>query len=361
MNKAFWQGKKVFITGHTGFKGSWLTLWLKLLGAQVTGYALKPQTSPNLFETSHVSYDIQSIYGDILDMELLLNTIQQEQPDIIFHLAAQPLVRQSYMNPTETYAVNVMGTVNLLEAIRNVNCARVVIVVTSDKCYENQEWVWGYRESEPMGGFDPYSSSKGCTELVVSAFRRSYFNPDSFNKHHVSLATVRAGNVIGGGDWAENRLIPDLIRSFCKKEPCFIRNPVAHRPWQYVLDLLQGYLMLAEQMWHDGATHASAWNFGPNDLNVKPVSWVANELVRLWGDSAEWVQGEDVHLHEAICLKLDSNKSRMLLGWEPKMSISDALKNTFAWYLAHHQQEDMVRFSKRQIEEYENQGSECVC
>lgn len=357
MNKQFWQGKKVFITGHTGFKGSWLSTWLKLLGAEVTGYSLAPQTTPSLFELANVCRDIASIEGNILDKDHLTQAIKQQQPDVIFHLAAQPLVHYSYQNPLETYTVNVIGTVNLLEAIRTVDSVRAVIAVTSDKCYENQEWVWGYRETDAMGGFDPYSSSKGCAELVVSAYRRSYFNLSHYDQHRVALASVRAGNVIGGGDWAAARLIPDLVRSFINKEIGVIRNPNAFRPWQYILDLLQGYLMLAEQLWEKGPAFADAWNFGPNEDNVKSVSWIANKLASLWGEHAEWAVGENNHLHEARCLKLDCNKSRTLLGWNPKMALNDALENTFAWYRAHYHNHAMEKFTEQQIHEYEHRES----
>ncbi len=354
MNKSFWVGKKVFITGHTGFKGGWLTTWLKLLGASITGYSLPPETQPSMFELANVAQGITSINGDILNSANLLKAMQEQQPEIIFHLAAQPLVHYSYENPLETYTVNVIGTVNLLEAIRSVKSVKAVIVVTSDKCYENQEWVWGYRETDSMGGFDPYSSSKGCAELVVSAYRRSYFNPAHYDNHQVALATVRAGNVIGGGDWAAARLIPDLVRSFIKNETGEIRHPRAFRPWQYILDLLQGYLMLTEKLWYEGATFSEAWNFGPNEDNVKCVSWIADKLVSLWGENAKWSLGENALLHEAKCLKLDCNKSRTLLGWEPQMSIDDVLKTTLAWYQAHHHQQDMVKFTEQQIQEYES-------
>lgn len=357
LSKTFWSGKKVFITGHTGFKGSWLSAWLKLLGASVTGYSLPPQTTPSLFELAKIKEGMHSIEGNILDVPHLCQAIQTQNPDIIFHLAAQPLVHYSYQNPLETYTVNVIGTVNVLEAIRSIQGPKVVMAVTSDKCYENQEWVWGYRETDPMGGFDPYSSSKGCAELVVSAYRRSYFHPKDYGRHQVALATVRAGNVIGGGDWAAARLIPDLIRSFIKREPGVVRNPNACRPWQYILDLLQGYLMLTQQLWEKGAVYADAWNFGPSEENVKPVSWMADKLVDLWGEGAKWLVGENPSLHEAMCLKLDCNKSRTLLGWSPKMDIENVLKNTWAWYQANHQNADMKKFTEQQIKEYEMLGS----
>ena len=356
MNKSFWCGKKVFITGHTGFKGSWLATWLKLMGASVTGYALAPPSSPNLFEAAHVARDMNSIEGNILDPQHLKEALKNSQAEIVLHLAAQPLVRYSYDNPVETYAVNVMGTVHLLEAVRATDSVKAVVVVTSDKCYENQEWVWGYRENDPMGGFDPYSSSKGCTELVVSAYRRSYFNPEKFNEHHVALASVRAGNVIGGGDWGEARLVPDLIRSFAKKETALIRHPNAYRPWQHVLDLLQGYLMLAEKLYEENLSFAEAWNFGPSEDNVRPVSWIADTLVELWGADAAWQHEAAAPLHEAKILKLDSNKSRDLLKWAPKLGIKESLEATVDWYRAHVNQEEMEIFTQSQIQRYENQG-----
>jgi len=352
MNKQFWSGKKVFITGHTGFKGSWLTTWLKLLGASITGYSLAPETNPNLFELACVSDGINSIEGNILDVDSLRHAMRTQCPEIVFHLAAQPLVRYSYANPVETYEVNVIGTLNVLEAVRSIESVKAVIVVTSDKCYENQEWVWGYRESDPMGGFDPYSSSKGCTELAVSSYRRSFFNVSDYAKHGVGLATVRAGNVIGGGDWAEARLIPDLIRSFTKNETAMIRNPNAHRPWQYILDVLTGYLILAQKLYESGSHFSDAWNFGPNDENVKSVSWIADKMTQLWGEKAKYSVNQDTLLHEANCLKLDSNKSRTILGWEPKSSIEDVLENTINWYQAFFQQKNMKQFTERQIATY---------
>src|SRR3989338_3469423 len=293
MNKNFWQGKKVFITGHTGFKGGWLVTWLKLLGASVTGYALPPEAQPNLFELAHVADGITSIYDDILNIAHLSQAIKNQRPDVVFHLAAQPLVHYSYTNPVETYNVNVMGTVNLLEAVRSIDSIRAIVIVTSDKCYENKEWLWGYRETDPMGGFDTYSSSKGCVELIVSAYRRSYFNPLHYDQHGVGLASVRAGNVLGGGDWAKDRLVPDLVRSFTNKEEAIIRNPLAYRPWQYILDLLCGYLKLTENLCDKGVSFADAWNFGPSEDNVKPVAWIADKVASLWVGDAKWSCGQN--------------------------------------------------------------------
>lgn len=357
MNKEFWQGKKVFITGHTGFKGGWLTAWLKLLGASVTGYSLEPQKKPNLFELASIGEGIYSVIGNILDASRLYECMKSQRPDIVLHLAAQPLVHYSYQNPVETYSVNVIGTANVLEAIRSIDSVRAVVVVTSDKCYENREWVWGYREQDAMGGYDPYSSSKGCTELVAASYRRSYFNVNQFDKHRVALATVRAGNVIGGGDWADARLVPDLVRSFIKREVTQIRNPSACRPWQHVLDVLYGYLMLTEKLWDSGVDFAEAWNFGPSEENIKSVGWVADRAVEIWGEGVKWSLGDNQFNHEAKILKLDCNKSRALLGWSSKMSINDALENTFEWYKQYHQEKDMQAFTHQQIKQYESRES----
>lgn len=353
MQKDFWQGKKVFITGHTGFKGSWLTLWLKQRGANIIGYSLAPQTVPNLFSCANVAEGINSITGNILDLEHLKKSVLAAQPEIIFHLAAQPLVHYSYQNPIETYSVNVMGTVHLLEAIRYVDSVRSVVVVTSDKCYENREWIWGYRETDAMGGYDPYSSSKGCTELVVSAYRQSYFHANKYHEHGVGLASARAGNVIGGGDWAADRLIPDIIRALNRNEISQIRNPNACRPWQYILDVLQGYLVLAEHLWFKGIEYTGAWNFGPSDDNVKSVRWIADKLTTLWNKKEAWEISENHYPHEAMLLKLDSNKARNALSWQPKMSIHELLTHTCAWYNAFYQQHEMGQFTESQIVDFE--------
>src|SRR5579872_4247565 len=290
----FWKNKKVLVTGNTGFKGSWLSLWLQQLQAEVIGYALNPPTDVNLFTEAKVADGMQDVRGDIRDFALLNNTIQKYQPEIIFHMAAQPLVRYSYANPVETYATNVMGTVHLLEAARQCQSVRAIVNVTTDKCYENREWHWGYRENEPMGGFDPYSNSKGCAELVTSAYRNSFFN--SLNGQ-VGLASARAGNVIGGGDWALDRLIPDLITACIKNETLNIRYPEAIRPWQHVLEPLSGYLRLAECLYHDPVTYAEAWNFGPHDADAKPVSWIADEVVKRWGGMLSWKTTDGPRVH----------------------------------------------------------------
>jgi len=284
INPVFWKSKKVLITGHTGFKGSWLALWLQNLGANVTGYSLQPPTNPNLFEIAHVADKMNSIIGDVRDLKHLISCFAENRPEIIIHMAAQSLVRTSYDDPVETYSTNVMGTVNVLEAVRHTDSVKVIIIVTSDKCYENKEWLWGYRENEPMGGHDPYSNSKGCAELVTSAYRNSYFHV----KSSVAVASTRAGNVIGGGDWAQDRLIPDIVNAFMEKRPVMIRNPNAIRPWQHVLEPLHGYLMLAERLWDKGHTFAEGWNFGPNEQDAKPVSYVVERLAQLWGKDASW-------------------------------------------------------------------------
>ncbi|WP_313617851.1 CDP-glucose 4,6-dehydratase, partial [Rhizobium sp.] len=287
VNISFWRGKRVLLTGHTGFKGSWLSLWLQNLGAHVTGFALPPPTSPSLFEATGVADGMTSLIGDIRDLEALKNAVRTADPEIVIHMAAQPLVRYSYVNPVETFSTNVMGVVNLLEAVRESQKIRAVVNVTTDKCYENREWPWGYRENEPMGGYDPYSSSKACAELVTAAYRRSYFTTPS-NGHRVAVATARAGNVIGGGDWAKDRLIPDIVYAFSQGVPASIRNPQAIRPWQHVLESLRGYLILAENLFEHGDEFAEAWNFGPNDDDAKPVSWITERMAELWGNEASW-------------------------------------------------------------------------
>ena len=320
-NKNFFQGKKVFVTGHTGFKGSWLCLWLYALGAEVTGYALKPPTEPSLFELARVGELVDSIIADVRNGERLAAAMLEASPEIVIHMAAQPLVRESYQNPVETYTVNVLGTVNLLEAVRQCHSVRAVVNVTTDKCYENREWHWGYRENEAMGGYDPYSSSKGCSELVTAAYRSSYFNTKHLNistpqhlnvssfQHGASIATARAGNVIGGGDWAADRLIPDCLRALLKGKSIRIRNPHAIRPWQHVLEPLSGYLLLSRKLYEDGPLYAEGWNFGPDDIDAKPVEWIVKQICAKWeGASYEIDKGD--HPHEANYLKLDCSKAK---------------------------------------------------
>jgi CDP-glucose 4,6-dehydratase len=352
MEASFWRGRRVFLTGHTGFKGSWLSLWLQHLGAELTGFALEPPTTPSLFEVARVAQGMISIIGDIRDAESLSRAMRQARPEVVIHMAAQPLVRYSYAHPVETYATNVMGTVHLLEAVRAADTARAVVIVTSDKCYENREWVWGYRENESMGGFDPYSNSKGCAELVTSAYRSSYFNPDTYGEHGVAVASARAGNVIGGGDWALDRLIPDIMRAVQIGQPVRIRNPNAIRPWQHVLEPLGGYLLLAERLCVDGIDYAEGWNFGPADVDAKPVQWIVEQLTGAWGNGATWELDSALQLHEANYLRLDCAKATSRLGWRPKWSIELALQRIVAWHKDWLAGENMHEITVSQILDY---------
>lgn len=348
----FYKGKKILITGHTGFKGSWLCLVLNKLGADIYGYALEPPTIPSLFIEAKISQFIKSFCGDIRNLNYLTEVLNEVNPEIIFHMAAQPLVRESYKNPVETYEVNVMGTVNILEACRKTSSVRAIVNVTTDKCYSNKEWHWGYREDEPMGGYDPYSNSKGCSELVTSAYRDSFFNSRDYGAHHISLASARAGNVIGGGDWAQDRLIPDFIKSISKGEKLKIRNPYAIRPWQNVLEPLIGYLTLAEKLFTDGAFYAQAWNFGPDDKDSKNVEWIANKLCSIWGEDAAYEIDSSPQPHEANYLKLDCSKAKALLDWHPKMDLEDSIKHIVEWNKAFLNGENIRRVSENQIDEY---------
>jgi CDP-glucose 4,6-dehydratase len=353
LNRSFWKGRQVFLTGHTGFKGSWLSLWLEALGANVTGYALDPPTQPNLFEQARVAGSVRSICADIRDFPRLKAAVAECRPEVIIHMAAQSVVRRGYEHPIETYSSNVMGTVNVLEALRQLRQPCAVVNVTSDKCYENREWVWGYRENEPMGGRDPYSNSKGCAELVTAAYRESFFSPESIESHRVAVASARAGNAIGGGDWTADQLIPDLMRAFLAGQPCLIRNPSAIRPWQFVLEPLRGYLTLAERLSEDSGNFASAWNFGPAETDAKPVSWIADELVELWGNQAAWNSDSSVHPREANFLKLDISKAKAGLGWHPVLPLHSALGWIVEWWRAFHAGGDLRRFTCSQIERYE--------
>ncbi|MFA6312420.1 MAG: CDP-glucose 4,6-dehydratase [Sterolibacterium sp.] len=357
LNPKFWRSKRVFLTGHTGFKGSWLSLWLQEMGANVVGYALVPPTNPSLFEVASVGEGMQSIIADIRDLPTLTAAIAKSRPEIVFHMAAQPLVRLSYEQPVETYATNVMGTVHMLEAIRQAGGVRAVVNITTDKCYENREWIWGYRENEPMGGYDPYSNSKGCAELVTAAYRESFFNPTDYAKHGVALASARAGNVIGGGDWATDRLIPDIIAAFLENRPAVIRNPQAIRPWQHVLEPLRGYLTLAEHLWNEGPAFAEAWNFGPNDEDAKPVEWIVKRLASTWGNGATWFIDGGNQPHEASCLKLDISKARRKLDWHPRWNLETSLQHIFDWYLTFQHGGNMRVFTLSQIAQYEFQTS----
>jgi CDP-glucose 4,6-dehydratase len=349
---AFWSGKTVLVTGHTGFKGGWLSLWLQSMGAKVVGFALAPPIHPSLFVAANVADGMVSIEGDIRDYAAVLAVFKQHQPEIVIHMAAQALVRHSYLKPVETYATNVMGTVHLFEAARQTGGVRAIVNVTSDKCYENHEWVWGYRENEPMGGYDPYSSSKGCAELVTSAYRNSYLNPQDYVNHGVAIASARAGNVIGGGDWAEDRLIPDIMRAITLGKPVSIRNPHAIRPWQHVLEPLSGYLVLAQKLYQEGVAYAEGWNFGPNDADAKPVQWIVEKLTQDWGEGASWMLDGGEHPHEAHYLKLDCSKAKARLDWQPRWSLNDALEKIIAWHQAEVQGADMKALTLNQITEY---------
>jgi CDP-glucose 4,6-dehydratase len=353
VNRSFWKGRRVFLTGHTGFKGSWLSLWLYALGADVTGYALDPPTQPNLFEQAQVAGSIRSIRGDIRDYSHLRSAIHECAPEVILHMAAQSVVRRGYEDPIENYSSNVMGTVHVFEAVRQLKLPCVLVNVTSDKCYENREWIWGYRENEPMGGRDPYSNSKGCAELVTHAYQKSFFPPESISEHGVALASARAGNAIGGGDWTSHQLIPDLMRAFLAGQPCLIRNPSAFRPWQFVLEPLRGYLMLAERLAENGAGFVSGWNFGPVDSDVKPVSWIADEVMRLWVDHASWNLDSTSHPEEAHALKLDASKAGAQLNWRPVLPLKQALAWIVEWYQAFQSGLDLQKLTLKQIEQYE--------
>jgi CDP-glucose 4,6-dehydratase len=355
VDATFWNGKHVFLTGHTGFKGGWLSMWLASMGAKVTGYALAPNTSPSFYEVAKVENDLeQSHIADIRDLEKLQKAMTDAKPEVVIHMAAQPLVRYSYANPVETYATNVMGTVHVLESIRSLDCVRAAVIVTTDKCYENKEWAWGYRENEPMGGHDPYSNSKGCAELVTSAYRKSYFSSEKYDLHRVAVASARAGNVIGGGDWSEDRLIPDAIKAFEAKEPLMIRNPLATRPWQHVLEPLSGYLVLAQALYEHGAKFDGGWNFGPRDDDARPVQEVINLLVKNWGSAASWAQDKSEQPHEAHSLKLDCSKARQYLNWVPKWTLEQAVEHITQWQQAFRQQSNMHEMSLKQISSYQN-------
>ena len=354
MNAAFWQGKRVFLTGHTGFKGGWLSLWLQQLGAVVTGYALEAPTTPSLFEVAGVARGMVSIIGDVRDGEALKRAMADARPEIVIHMAAQPLVRYSYVNPVETYATNVMGVVNLLEAVRATPGVRSVVNVTSDKCYENREWPWGYRENEAMGGYDPYSNSKGCAELVTAGYRSSFFNAEKYAEHGIALGSGRAGNVIGGGDWALDRLIPDMLRAIGAGQPVMIRNPHSIRPWQHVLEPLSGYLTLAEKLYTEGPVHAEGWNFGPHDIDAKPVEWIIERMTQEWGAGASWQLDGQNHPHEATYLKLDCSKARGQLGWHPRWDIGQTIAKIVEWHKACDQGADMREFTLAQITTYQN-------
>ena len=346
LRSSFWSDKRVLITGHTGFKGGWLSICLLRLGAKVAGYALPPSTEPSLFDLARISDHMQSRIGDVRNLDQLTKVVSDFRPDVIIHMAAQALVRPSYTDPVETFSTNVMGTVNILEAARHTDSVRAVVNVTTDKCYENLEREGGYREDEPLGGHDPYSGSKGCSELVTSSYRRSF---------SLAVASARAGNVIGGGDWAEDRLLPDMMRSFMDGDTVTIRNPAATRPWQHVLEPLHGYLLLAEHLHENSADFAEAWNFGPDDNDAKPVEWLADRVCELWAGSAKWaLDTHDDHPHEAGFLRLNCDKAKKRLGWQPKIDLSQALDWTVDWYKAFQRGDDVRALTEDQVSAYEN-------
>jgi CDP-glucose 4,6-dehydratase len=357
-DRSFWQGRRVFITGHTGFKGGWLATWLTAMGSKVYGYALAPETTPSYFTLCGLAPRMPTTIADICDQAALCRSLDEAQPEVVFHLAAQPLVRRSYRAPQITFAVNVLGTVNLLEAVRAAPSVRATVVVTSDKCYENGERVWGYRENDRLGGYDPYSASKACAEMVCTAYRNSFFQS---GRHGVSLATVRAGNVIGGGDWSEDRIVPDAVRAFALGAPLLVRNPCSVRPWQHVLEPLAGYLTLAERLCREGQDYAGAWNFGPRAEDAVAVSTLADSIVRRWGEGAAWrPEGAGSGPHESNYLKLDCGKAHALLGWRPCLNLQEAIELTVIWYreaLAP-RSPDMYDFSTAQIGHYQQRLAE---
>lgn len=351
LNQEIWKNKKVLITGHTGFKGSWLSIWLKMLEAEVIGYALEPYTDRDNFVVTGLKEKITHIIGDVRDYKKLKTVFAKYKPEFVFHLAAQPLVIESYKNPRETYETNVLGTVNVLEASRQTDSVKVIINVTSDKCYDNKEWVWGYRENEPMGGYDPYSSSKGCSELVTAAYRNSFFNPELFKEHSKSLSSVRSGNVIGGGDWRKDRIIPDCIRALEKGEPIEIRNPNAIRPWQHVLEPLGGYLLLGAKMYEEPRKFCGAWNFGPYYEAILSVGDIVNLLLAEWG-KGRWIDiSNESEPYEAKFLSLDMSKVRAFLNWQPKWNIARCIEKTVEWY-RNINKDDVYNICVKQIQEY---------
>ncbi|MGE5314904.1 MAG: CDP-glucose 4,6-dehydratase [Acidobacteriota bacterium] len=352
MNADFWKSKRVLVTGHTGFKGSWLCLWLSRLGADVTGFALEAPTSPSLFHLAHAEDAVRSLHGDVRDGEAFLRAVREARPEIIIHMAAQTVVRTGYDAPFETYETNVMGTVNLFEAVRRTDSVRAVVNVTTDKCYENREWEWAYRETDALGGYDPYSNSKACSELVTSAYRQSFF---STRAGGIGIATARAGNVLGGGDWTTHQLVPDIMRGFMERRAVVIRNPHAVRPWQFVLEPLRGYLTLAERLYHEPARFSQAWNFGPADDDARPVSWIADTLTRFWGDDASWrlEAAEAQRVHEAGMLRLDSSKARTHLDWKPRMRLAQTLEFVVEWYKAYYHKHDVRDLTELHITRYE--------
>lgn len=349
----FWRGRRVFLTGHTGFKGSWLSLWLQSLGADVTGYALAAEPG-SLFERARVAAGMRSVVGDIQDRAALQHALAAAAPEVVIHMAAQALVRQSYADPLGTFATNILGTACLLDALRHQPGVRALVNVTSDKCYENREWLWGYRENESLGGHDPYSASKACAEIVGAAMRASYFPSEAHGVHGVAIASARAGNVIGGGDTARDRLVPDVLAAFAEARPAIIRNPRSVRPWQFVLEPLAGYLLLAERLYADGVAYAEAWNFGPRDEDMQPVSTLVRSMVAAWGENASWVQDPLTHPHEALTLRLDATKARLRLGWVPRWTLTQTLEAIIDWQRAAMAGKDMHEVTMQQIRAWES-------
>lgn len=343
----FWHKKRVLITGHTGFKGSWLAFWLESRGAEICGFALAPESEPNLFADLALEKQIKSVVGDVRNLADFEKTLREFQPEIVFHLAAQSLVRRSYRQPVETYQTNVIGTINVLEAVRQTQSVRAVVVATTDKVYENREWHWSYRENDRLGGFDPYSSSKACAELAVSAYRNSFFADEN-----CLLATARAGNVIGGGDWSEDRLLPDVFRALVFGKKLEIRNPNSVRPWQHALEPLSGYIKLAEKLCAGDKSFAESWNFGPSDEDSKPVGWILEKIKAQWSESVTWKIATGAQPHEADLLKLDSAKAKNILNWRPKLNLDESIRLTIEWYQAFKDKEDLTKVTARQIEFY---------
>jgi len=350
LDTAFWASRRVLLTGHTGFKGSWLTLMLRRLDARVAGLALPPVDSPNLFDLAAVADGIDHQIGDITSLPAVEQMFARHRPELVLHLAAQSLVQESYRDPVATYLTNVIGTVHVLDAARRADSVRAVVVVSSDKCYENREWVWAYRETDRLGGHDPYSNSKSCAELVTDSYRRSFFDPARYPEHRVAIASVRAGNVIGGGDWAADRLVPDAVRAFGTGAALVIRNPSAVRPWQHVVDPLVGYLMLAERLVTDGPQFGGGWNFGPEDGGNASVERLVGMLTAAWGGSAEWRPAAKAAAPEAMALRLDSAKARALLGWRPLLPLDDAIRLTVEWYRGWQDGADPRRLTDRQLD-----------
>lgn len=353
MNKDFWSKKKILLTGHTGFKGSWLSLWLQKLNSNVIGFSKSIPTNPSLFQLANIEDGMTSIIGDVCDYDKLEEVIKEYKPEIVIHMAAQAILRESHSNPVETYATNVMGTVNLLESIRKAGNVKVILNVTTDKCYEPNESSKGHLETDRLGGYDPYSNSKACSELVTASFRDSFFNPKEYHKHGTSLASCRAGNVIGGGDWGKDRLIPDIMKGILNNEIIKIRNPNSIRPWQYVLDPLNGYLILVEKLWSSGSEFSEGWNFGPEENNEKPVKWIVEKLTKQWSKDIKWDIDNNINLHEENYLRLNCIKANSRLGWMPKLNLEQGLEWIIEWYRQYKKNNNMKDITEQQIEKFQ--------